>query len=64
MTAQRTRSAEIIQFPARGRFAPDHQESKAAPPGLGSACAVRAAIGGGAWYHDEAIRDDAANRKN
>lgn len=61
MTAQQTRSAEIIQFPARGRFAPDHAETMTAP--AATARAVRAACGG-AWYHDEAIRDDAADRKN
>jgi hypothetical protein len=59
MTAQQTASAQIIQFPARGRFAPDYQESKPAA----SARAVLTACGA-AWYHDEAIRDAADEKKN
>lgn len=62
MTAQQTASAQIIQFPARGRFAPDYQENKPAT----SAASARAVLTacGAAWYHDEAIRDAADTTKN
>jgi hypothetical protein len=48
-------SAEIIQFPARGRFAAAaRDESIVAAPG-----APRAKVAmGSAWYHDEAIKDE------
>ena len=45
-------SAQVIQFPARGRFAADRvNEEKPA-----AARVAKVAIGG-AWYHDEAIRE-------
>jgi hypothetical protein len=47
-------SAKIYAFPPRGRFAEDTQHVDARggqlPPG------AKLAVGG-AWYHDEAIRD-------
>jgi Protein of unknown function (DUF2735) len=56
MTANTDRvSAEIIQFPARGRFAPatQHDDSFAAMN------APRAKVAmGTSWYHDEAIKEE------
>jgi hypothetical protein len=53
-------SAQIIQFPARGRLAStNHGDER---PATNSA-AVRIAMGG-AWYHDEAIEEAARDRKN
>jgi Protein of unknown function (DUF2735) len=49
-------SAQVIQFPARGRFAADRvNEEKPATSAVASRVA-KVAIGG-AWYHDEAIRE-------
>jgi hypothetical protein len=45
------RSAQIYQFPARGRFAASSPGASLAAPRL-----VTAALGGN-WYHEEAIRD-------
>jgi hypothetical protein len=53
-------SAQIIQFPARGRFASANQSAET-PATISSA--VRVAVGG-AWYHDEAIEEAARDRKN
>ena len=53
-------SAEIIQFPARGRFAAaaPRDENIVAAPG-----APRAKVAmGSAWYHDEAIKDEQEQR--
>ncbi len=49
-------SAKIYTFPLRGRFAVDNQETKSAANfslPRGSKIAV-----GGAWYHEEAVRDE------
>jgi hypothetical protein len=51
-------SAEIIQFPARGRFAVATRNDDQPEAGAGVA---RVAIGN-AWYHDEAIRQDAERK--
>jgi hypothetical protein len=57
-------SAEIIQFPARGRFATASQhEEKPAMSTAAEARVARIAMGG-AWYHDEAIEQAARDRKN
>ncbi len=58
MTTQNRGSATIYQFPARGRFAAgaDRDDSKSVPVAAlprGAKLAV-----GGAWYHDEAIREE------
>ena len=51
-------SAQIFQFPARGRFAAasgrDQPESvvNLMSPRIGKT------VLGGAWYHEEAVRDD------
>jgi hypothetical protein len=53
------RSAEIIAFPPRGRFAVAVEDvSNAHAP----ACVVKAASGS-SWYHEEAIREE-RNRTN
>ena len=52
------RSAEIIAFPPRGRFAvADEVASNARMPALASK------IVSGAWYHEEAVREE-RNRSN
>jgi hypothetical protein len=68
-------SAQIIQFPARGRFAPADQRDETLAMSASaardetlamSASAARVAkvAMGGAWYHDEAIAEAAHDRKN
>ena len=56
-------SAQILQFPARGRFAATslNQETPAM-----SAAATRVAkvAMDGAWYHEEAVEEAARDRKN
>ena len=47
-------SAQIIRFPARGRFAARQGEEQ--PAIIASASRVARVAMGGAWYHDEAIR--------
>ncbi len=58
-------SAQIFQFPPRGRFAigGDDARNKNAATFATSFPAINAISG--AWYHDEAVRDDAEpTRKN
>ena len=56
-------SAQIYQFPARGRFAASiaHDETPAAK--LNSPQAVKMA-GGSGWYHEAAIEDAERARSN
>ena len=54
-------SATIYQFPARGRFAAATLRDAQGHPAMQRV--VHAAVSG-AWYHDEAIRQDEAPRKN
>jgi hypothetical protein len=63
MTTQQSGSAEIIQFPARGRFAAGLQQNSASAASMNAPRIARVAAGG-AWYHDEAIRDAADECKN
>lgn len=63
MTTQQSGSAEIIQFPARGRFAVGLQQNSASAASMNASRIARVASGG-AWYHDEAIRDAADECKN
>ncbi|NWG26648.1 MAG: DUF2735 domain-containing protein [Pseudorhodoplanes sp.] len=63
MTTQHSGSAEIIQFPARGRHASARQQNGALAASLNAPRTARA-VSGGAWYHDEAIRNDVEERKN
>jgi hypothetical protein len=53
-------SAQIIQFPARGRFASANQRDETLATSSSSASIAM----GGAWYHDEAIEEAARDRKN
>jgi hypothetical protein len=55
MTEQSDRvSAEIIPFPARGRFA-----AAASPDETLAAMSARAKVAmGSGWYHDEAIKEE------
>ncbi len=58
------RSAEIYQFPPRGRFAAaGHRDELKSVTVLALSRLATTAIGG-SWYHDEAIRDEARNRKS
>jgi hypothetical protein len=51
------RSAQIYQFPARGRFAAgSHRDESKSGASLAAPRLVTAALGGN-WYHEEAIRD-------
>ncbi len=62
MTQDR-RSAEIYQFPPRGRFAAAGERDEQKPVGLALPRLAATATGGN-WYHEEAIRDEARNRKS
>ncbi len=56
-------SAQIIQFPARGRFASAIQIEE--NPAMSAAASRVAKVAlGGAWYHDEAIEEAARDRNN
>jgi Protein of unknown function (DUF2735) len=58
------RTAEIYQFPLRGRFAAGGKgdEAKSASGIVASRLAINAF--GGNWYHEEAIRDAERARKS
>ena len=57
MTNSQSRvSAEIIQFPARGRFAVGAQRHEAKQGATMMPRIARVALGS-AWYHDEAIQE-------
>ena len=59
------RSAEIYQFPPRGRFAAAaHRDESKSVTVLALSRLATTAIGGGNWYHEEAIRDEARTRKS
>lgn len=57
------RSAEIYQFPARGRFAgaPRHESTQSALRDLPPANSK--IVYGSGWYHEEAIREAEASHK-
>ena len=55
-------SAQIIQFPARGRFAATGQNEE--PASSAAAARVAKVAIGGAWYHEEAIEQAERDRKN
>ena len=48
-------SAEIYQFPKRGRFATPTRDDLVIG---GQASRIVKTVRGGAWYHDEAIADE------
>ena len=54
-------SETIYQFPVRGRFAAATLRGAQGHPAMQRV--VHAAVSG-AWYHDEAIRQDEVPRKN
>lgn len=56
-------SAQIIQFPARGRFASADRSDENLAMGASAARVAKVAIGG-AWYHEEAIEQAERDRKN
>jgi hypothetical protein len=58
MTTLDSGSATIIQFPARGRFAGSVERDDAKIASTSSLPRVAKIAVGGAWYHDQAIRDD------
>lgn len=61
---QDRRSAEIYQFPPRGRFAVAGQyDESESVSGLALSRLATTAIGGN-WYHEEAIRDAERARKS
>jgi hypothetical protein len=49
-------SAQIYQFPARGRFAASIARDETPAANLDSPHVVKAAVGSG-WYHEAAIED-------
>lgn len=49
-------SAEIYQFPARGRFAAANRDRSDSVPGTAAPQLAATAFGGN-WYHEEAIRE-------
>lgn len=55
-------SAKIYTFPARGRFAVGAAYQR--PEGRAPTSKSAPTVGGGAWYHDEAIREAELPRKN
>ena len=64
MTDLHRGSAQIYQFPARGRFAADaHREDAKPAANLSSPHAVKAAVGSG-WYHEQAIEEAERERNN
>ncbi len=62
-TNTRRESATIYQFPARGRFASaaTHEEWRASNNPATQRAQV---VSGGAWYHEEALREADESRKN
>ncbi|HVZ52933.1 MAG TPA: DUF2735 domain-containing protein [Pseudolabrys sp.] len=56
-------SAKIYTFPARGRFAVGASYQRSAE-GRAPAAKTVPTVAGGAWYHDEAIREAERPRKN
>jgi hypothetical protein len=54
-------SAKIFQFPPRGRFAAADQSGEN-PAMSATASRVAKVAVGGAWYHEEAIRESESTR--
>jgi hypothetical protein len=57
-------SAQIFTFPPRGRFAVGGADSAQNKPANFTTHHAVIVGAGGAWYHDEAVRDDEPPRKN
>ena len=63
MTTSRDRgSAEIYQFPPRGRFVAGRRDES--EPAAGIAMSRLTTAFGGNWYHEEAIREAERARKS
>lgn len=56
-------SAQIFKFPPRGRFAVGGNDPERNSSNFTTQLAVTIGAGG-AWYHDEAVRDEEPPRKN
>jgi hypothetical protein len=56
-------SAQIFKFPPRGRYAVGGNDTERNSSNFAAQLAVTVGAGG-AWYHDEAVRDDEQPRKN
>jgi uncharacterized protein DUF2735 len=64
MTANSDRvSAQIFQFPARGRFASATNREEKSVAGLTSPRIAKVAMGSG-WYHEAAIQDAERDRES
>ena len=51
-------SAQIYQFPPRGRFAIAGQRDRSESVVNLMSARIGKIVSGGAWYHDEAIKDE------
>jgi hypothetical protein len=58
-----SRSAEIYQFPARGRFAAANRDKSNSVTGTAAPQPATAAFGGN-WYHEEAIQEAERARRS
>ncbi len=56
-------SAQIFKFPPRGRFAVGGNDAGRNSASFSAQHGVTIGAGG-AWYHDEAVREDEQPRKN
>ena len=63
-TSHESGSAKILQFPARGRFATGDRRDDAKPAATSLSLRLAKVAYGGAWYHDEAIREAEHTRGN
>ena len=57
------RSAQILEFPARGRFVLNGRDEIQSRTDLQSQPLVKVASGSG-WYHDAAIQEEAERSRN
>ncbi len=64
MTEVSRSSAQIYQFPPRGRYAVGGDDSSYHKQAVNFASRNSIATLSGAWYHDEAVRESEQPRKN
>ena len=57
-------SAEIFQFPARGRYAVSGGRDELRPAASVASSRMATIAFGSSWYHEEAIREAEQARKN
>ena len=57
-------SAEIYQFPARGRFTAAGRRDQSRPDAAMSPSRVPTTVFGANWYHEEAIQEAERARKS